>query len=330
MTMRPRVTRRLAGRRVTRGLLSLAVGVSVLLGASTGRATAAVQAVPHSCAEAPGYISLVVDFGKVGSVAGAPDGVFTACVALSGGDTGLSVLQKVGLAPRLSPAGMICGISGYPTTGCGVPSASNFLYWSYWHGDAGGWHYANTGAGGYRLLSGDVEGWRFIDGQDSSDGVGLTPPRDLAGVGPSYLSSNISGPVLAGTVPPTQPSGGSGGGQIPVSPGATTPGSHVTPGSHGPSGTGASTTTGGVGTTTTVLSSPTTLRGSVKGTPKEAPRITSGESAPILTKTQLRQVAETRGNGVPIGSIVGAIVGVVAILALIAFGIVRAGKRRSV
>ena len=119
------------------------------------------------CAFAPASVAVVVDFGD-----GSP--VSAVCVAAQSSDNGAAVLaaraQALGTpAPRFDSSGFVCGIDGYPETGCGEQTGSTYAYWSYWHGDRAGdgsdgssvWDYSNVGAGGSRIHSDVAEGWRF-------------------------------------------------------------------------------------------------------------------------------------------------------------------------
>lgn len=120
-------------------------------------------------------VPVVVDFGGPGGK------VLVTCVATRTGDTGAQVLQaQAGLVgypvPRYdeSGSGLLCGIDGYPTSGCGTESDGHYSYWAYWHGGRR-WQYANDGPGEWTVSKGDVEGWRFEP--DGSASPADPPPR---------------------------------------------------------------------------------------------------------------------------------------------------------
>ncbi len=140
------------------------LAVSVLAGSASVRALAG-----GGCAGADTpHVGLVIDFGTVTSVAGAPTPqVQTACVPLSAGAYGDTVLHAAGVSIRYGPGGLICALDGYPASGCGTDTANGYQYWSYWHGGSG-WTYSNVGASSYRPPAGGVEGWHFVQGQDSA------------------------------------------------------------------------------------------------------------------------------------------------------------------
>lgn len=138
-----------------------ALVVAVCLGAGVFVFTPAPTASASPCAAAaPASVAVVVDFGD-----GSP--VSAVCVPAGSSDNGAVVLaaraQQLGTpAPRFDSSGFVCGIDGYPTSGCGEQNGSTYAYWSYWHGSAdGGWSYSNVGPGGSRVHGDVVEGWRF-------------------------------------------------------------------------------------------------------------------------------------------------------------------------
>jgi hypothetical protein len=123
------------------------------------------------CAAGEVQVAVVVDFGDGGSVS-------SACVGAGGRDNGATVLaaraSQLGTpAPRFNSSGLLCAIDGYPAEGCGEQTGQQYAYWSYWHGDGGGWDYSSVGPAGARVQAGIVEGWRF---QPSGGGNPSDPP----------------------------------------------------------------------------------------------------------------------------------------------------------
>jgi len=153
-----------------RGLVAASlVATGVLFFAPAPRASAGPCAVSASTF-AGVTVAVVVDFGD-----GSP--VSAVCVPADSSDNGAAVLaaraEQLGApAPRFDSSGFVCGIDGYPSSGCGEQSGSTYAYWSYWHG-SGSWEYSNVGPGGSRVHAEVVEGWRF---QSQGAGNPTDPP----------------------------------------------------------------------------------------------------------------------------------------------------------
>jgi hypothetical protein len=163
----------------------LAATISLAMAGPEGRAAASTrqhaQQSWHTCAP-PAHLAsgqivvpVVVDFGEPQAK------VLVTCVTTRPGDTGAEILQAqaplVGYPmPRYdeSGSGLLCGIDGYPSTGCGTESGGHYSYWAYWHGGKR-WQYASDGPGEWTVSKGDVEGWRFEP--DGSASPSDPPPR---------------------------------------------------------------------------------------------------------------------------------------------------------
>ena len=106
---------------------------------------------------------------------------------------GYAVLRAAGHQLRIE-AGFLCGIDGYPATGCGNRPGFDGSYWRYFHATPGGpWTYSSVGGGGYRMPSRcAIEGWRW-----TATGSTDTPPRT-----PPPAVTCEAPPV---TAPPTVP-----------------------------------------------------------------------------------------------------------------------------
>ncbi len=148
-----------------------------------------------ACASAAsGHAGLVVDFGAVTNVAGAPTPtVQSSCLAVSSSsETGSDLLRAAGHSMRWQ-GGLLCAIDGYPATGCGVRTATGYQYWSYWHGGSS-WTYSSVGPSSYRVSAGGVDGWHFVEGADSaSEGT----PRAVA-AGPCPAPTPTTTPHVRG------------------------------------------------------------------------------------------------------------------------------------
>lgn len=85
--------------------------------------------------------------------------------------TGLSLLERAGVALTVRSGGGGTAICGIDALGC--PSADCFCrcktapcrYWSYFHRDAdGAWRYSARGADSWPIAAGDVDAWVWGDG----------------------------------------------------------------------------------------------------------------------------------------------------------------------
>jgi len=250
-----------------RGLLAtalLAAGVTVFAPAAPADASV------HSsvCAFAPTSsgvtVAVVVDFGD-GSPASA------VCVPAGSSDNGAAVLaaraQQLGTpAPRFDSSGFVCGIDGYPSSGCGEQSGSTYAYWSYWHG-SGSWEYSNVGPGGSRVHAEVVEGWRF---QPQGAGNPTDPPP------------NASPDHNATCVPATTTTAAAAPGTTVVAPAIA---DTTSTGPAAPAAIDASTTTAGASTSTTTTATtttsiPTASRSQVAAAPVRVTDKRGGGSSP--------------------------------------------------
>ena len=178
-----------------RGLLTAAV---VVVGVTVAAPTTTASASP--CAYAPTFsgvtVAVVVDFGD-GSPASA------VCVPADSSDNGAAVLaaraRQLGTpAPRFDSSGFVCGIDGYPSSGCGEQTGGTYAYWSYWHGTGdGGWLYSNVGPGGSRVHGDVVEGWRF---QPQGAGNPSDPPPNGS---PDHNATCVPATTTTATTTPT-------------------------------------------------------------------------------------------------------------------------------
>jgi hypothetical protein len=195
---------------------------------------------------------LVVDFGTVADVPGAPaPAVQQQCVRVGSGETGSQLLDDAGHVLRFDSSGLLCAIDGYPATGCGVATKNGFQYWSYWHGGRS-WTYSTVGPDSYAVKAGGVEGWRFVEGADQADegapraaASGPCPPSTPSTAPPTTVAPHAAAstpPATAGgTTAPSagaaRPSSGPSATTGKGSPGSTTRSSSGT--SPSPSGTDA-------------------------------------------------------------------------------------------
>ena len=229
-----------ARRSAARALVaSLGVLVALLVAPwSTGPVGAAGACPPPS----PGHVrvAVIVDHGD-----GRP--VDAACVVLDDArPTGLDALAAYAASRgglRFHPSGLLCAIGGHPTSGCGETVGGDYLYWSYWTGDAGAWSYASFGPS-RRVADGAVEGWRFQQGAGNAS----DPPPALA---PTAVGFPAAAPTT--TAPPAPP------------PTVTTAPSTPPPGAPTPGEAGAPPAPAGGGATTGAAADPAGPDGAVDG-----------------------------------------------------------------
>jgi hypothetical protein len=212
-------------------------------------------------------VALVVDYG---TGHGAPTGVVTKCMNVAPGTTGSTLLasaaQSLHLpAPRFNDSGLLCGINGFPATGCGAPAGNKYRYWSYWHGVSGSWVYASDGPSEQVLTAGAVEGWRFQD-------PGTASPSDPAPRSPAAYSSIC--PVVrtpAGATTTTAPAPAA---STPATTTPTTPAGSGTASGSAPTGVPPAGGSGGSGPVAGSPSStpgPPGRSGTTAGAPRTAP-----------------------------------------------------------
>ncbi len=138
---------------------SVASACSSLRSSAIGlRAPAAGEAAPT-----PSHVAVVI----------AGQGSY--CTAWHSGMTGADALQAVarvtwGTGPYAG--GFVIGINGVVTN----PTQK---YWSYWHGNGGGWSYSAAGATGYQVPAGGLEGWSI---SVTNGALTSPPPASYAGV----------------------------------------------------------------------------------------------------------------------------------------------------
>ena len=137
-------------------------GTLAMLGAIVMMALA--PGVPQAIAASTKVIAVVVDFGT-----GSTKAVITHCIRVPQSATdadAVSALIKLdgGSGLRWASNGLLCGINGYPASGCGVTQATGgYAYWAYFHGSNKAWVYANNGPAEVVALSSQAVGLRFED-----------------------------------------------------------------------------------------------------------------------------------------------------------------------
>jgi hypothetical protein len=180
-------------------------------------------------------IGIVVDVGTEPDAPGGPD---VACVVVPAGSTSADVLvawsASRGRPLRYAPSGLLCGVGGYPATGCGEPSPEGYRYWSYWEGASSGWSYSGGNPHVRPAREDRVEGWRFQAA--SGTGADDAPPRGPSSaicppVSPPPPTTAAPTPAtLGGATPTTAPTPGSPvGGPVAPSPAASGPAQDGTP-----------------------------------------------------------------------------------------------------
>jgi hypothetical protein len=127
--------------------------------------------VPHTDAQQPNRVGLVVDFG---------DHHITRCVEFTESEiSGYDVLRRAGLdivVDTSNPMGVIvCDIdntSGCPASNCFCEcQGSPCVYWAYHRLVDGSWQYSQLGASSQKVQDGDVEGWAWGEGALNTSGA---------------------------------------------------------------------------------------------------------------------------------------------------------------
>jgi len=275
----------------------------------------------NACAASAVHVAVVVDTGSGSSVS-------AVCVPAGASDNGAVLLatraSMLGTPPpRYATSGLLCGIDGFPATGCGEPHNGHYSYWSYWHGSGGAWTYANIGPATSRVDPGVVEGWRWQpDGSGRSD-----PPPRVAPVATAICKPAAPPPPApAATTPATARGVGS-------PPPTTVPRVGADPGAAQASPatrSGATPATSRSSTGSRTSTRPTTLRRPQR-TATSSSSVARGAVASTATTVALAaggiaHAQHTSGSG---GMPVGLVIGGVLVVALFAGGAIAARRRRS-
>ena len=118
-------------------------------------------------------VVIVVDPGDSG-----PRGPMATCLVVDAGTSGSQILaqraSQLGLpSPRYAGSGLLCGLDGFPATGCPVNNGGAYAYWAYFNGRGGSWSYGHDNPFVRRMVDGEIMGWRYTTG--SADGDAPTP-----------------------------------------------------------------------------------------------------------------------------------------------------------
>lgn len=226
---------------------SRVAGALCIVAALVAGPAMAVPSLTGACASAGGgSVAVVVDFG---GLPGGRNDVVVRCVAPgSPKSTGAQALADAGFSVRYDPSsGLLCGIDGYPSSGCGDRQGGGrqYKYWAYWRkgaGDPVAWTYASIGPASARVQAGDVEGWRYVEGAGSpSDPAPRMAPDQaaLCGVSPPAPPA----PPPGGPGPAPSGGGGSGGAAPSVASPPTAPAGEAPPATDAGAGTDPATPT---------------------------------------------------------------------------------------
>lgn len=141
---------------------------------------ALMPGVPEAFAASTKVIAVVVDFGSSSKQAS-----LSRCVRVSMNATDADVVNDLLVAQgdeglRWASSGLLCGVDGYPKTGCGVSvSGGGYAYWAYFHGTEKGWTYASDGPAEVIATKNQAVGLRYeVKG---TGGASDQPPTVLAG-----------------------------------------------------------------------------------------------------------------------------------------------------
>jgi hypothetical protein len=197
---------------------------------AVGAAEPASAATSCSSPVGAGQIRVVV----VVDPGGAPQAT---CLIVADGTRGAEVLaQRAALLgraqPRYAGSGLLCGLDGFPASGCPTNSGGAFDYWAYFKGTGGGWSYGTDNPFQWRMHDGDVMGWRWNEGASEA---GAQPP----GMGSGGLFPPLVVPPPPPPVTQPPPSGGSTSGGT----GGAAPGSGGGPATTAPASEGSTAAT---------------------------------------------------------------------------------------
>jgi hypothetical protein len=174
-------------------------------------------AAPTEC------VRVVVDYG---TFLDSPSGPVTNCTSVAYGASAADTLAKRATQfdkdpPRYASDGFLCGIDGYPRTGCGEDSGAT-PYWSFWIWRHGAWTYSSVGVASYAVQDSDKDGhpdpigFRYADpstGDQPRADPGYpapratTPPPTTAPPRPGATTIPASGPRATETAAAAATSG---------------------------------------------------------------------------------------------------------------------------
>ena len=162
-------------------------------------------------------VAVVIDFGPGGP---AP---IVKCVEARGQSQYQAVVDAVGGLgnTRFASSGLLCGVEGYPSTGCGVQTGGGYAYWAVFNGSAAGWSYANDNPGVVVASPATAIGLRF----EPAGAGGASDPAPAASSVPA-IDCPVSPSAPSTTSTTTAPVLGAGGSSAPVT--TTTPAAAVT------------------------------------------------------------------------------------------------------
>jgi hypothetical protein len=235
---------------------ALVAALVLVAAAIVGTVAAAPASAATSCsgplADGQIRVVIVVDPGETG-----PRAPAATCLVVAAGTSGSKILAQraaeLGLpSPRYADSGLLCGIDGFPGTGCPVNSGGTYAYWAYFNGSGGVWSYGHDNPFVRRMVDGEIMGWRYSTGSSEGDAPmpRISPTSSLfPALAPPPTAAPPSGGGAGGA------GGGSGGGsstgRLPTLPdlsGLTT----TTTVAGDPAADGSTTTVVGDGSSTTV------------------------------------------------------------------------------
>lgn len=256
-----RVAPRRLGRRAQATVAVLVAALVVVVAAVVGTVAAGPASAATSCSgpltDGQIRVVIVVDPGETGFRAPA-----ATCLVVAAGTSGSKILAQraaeLGLpSPRYADSGLLCGIDGFPGTGCPVNSGGTYAYWAYFNGSGGVWSYGHDNPFVRRMADGEIMGWRYSTGSTEGDAPmprisptsslfpALAPPPTAA---PPSGGGGTGGAGGAGG----GPAGGSAKGGLPALPDLSGLATTTTTVAPDPAVDGSTTTVAGDGSGTTV------------------------------------------------------------------------------
>jgi hypothetical protein len=284
-------------------LLAFVASALLVLAASVANATAASAASAAGACVGNTGVTVVVDATNAGG------GISVRC-ALGPQASGWKALESAGhvlTSPPRYPGTAVCQIDGLPQAG--YPTCWESNVWWYSHAsspDASSWSESGVGAATYAPAPGTVEGWKY---RSLSDPNRFPPPGPGFGIGVPPVASPPTPPA---TKPPSPGAAKPGGSPVAPSGGVTPSTLPTAPTTTAPTSSGlTATTAGGL-----IANNDATTTGRPTG------RSTSTSSDKrALAGADLSNTRDS--GGIPIGTIVGAVV----VLALAAAAAVVAYRR---
>lgn len=192
-------------------VVALVLAASGVVGAVAADPAAAATSCSGQLASGQIRVVVVVDPGESG-----PRVPVASCLVVAAGTSGSKILaeraSELGLpSPRYADSGLLCGLDGFPGTGCPVNSGGTYAYWAYFNGVGGAWSYGRDNPFVRRMVDGEIMGWRYSTGASEGDAPipRIAPSPSLF---PALAPPPTAAPPAGGGTPGTSGAGSQAGG----------------------------------------------------------------------------------------------------------------------